>query len=208
MAPTQSGDTLGLSLPPRGTSTEPQPCPTHWHATFAVFIPGTGGSPLRVDFASPRTPNGHPYYDLGSSTAGGDAKMTYALHMHQSGGESSGAQLDQAQWHMEASTCTFVGEALHIVDVDVSNETLRLSGGHTQVTGQSGTFAVTAASPLRSWLQTENGTAWQWSERPWSEVSGHQMRNGEALLVALGSYDDAQVAFMQSQVAAPATRTV
>ncbi|MFO1532366.1 MAG: hypothetical protein ABR562_01495, partial [Thermoplasmatota archaeon] len=100
-APNPPGGTSGIA-----SSTE-RACPDHWHATFAIFLPGPAG-PVRVDFFAPKVPNGVAYYDLATSRSGGDAKMTVALHMHQSGGESSSPAVDAAQWHMEADECTGV----------------------------------------------------------------------------------------------------
>ncbi|MFO1535832.1 MAG: hypothetical protein ABR586_09225, partial [Thermoplasmatota archaeon] len=68
-APLQSDPTtLATTAPPTTagtTSAAPaQECPTHWHATFAVHVPGPNGTLERVDMATPRALNGKAYYDL------------------------------------------------------------------------------------------------------------------------------------------------
>lgn len=185
-------------------STASENCPDpHWHATAAIFLPGM----QRVDFAAPRSVSGMPYYDWDTHLKKeGNPRFSTALHMHQSATspETGSALVGAAQWHMENNgKCVSVENALRILEIDASEDSLTLTGGHEQVTGQSGTFTANATSPLRWWVQAVDGT---WDERTWSEVSGYQLKDGESLLIALGNYDDAQVAQMQSQIPAPISR--
>lgn len=177
----------------------------HWHATFGIFLPGKDGAPERVDFLSPKTPNGLHYYDYNSVGQGGDAQFSPALHMHESGTELVADQYGPAQWHMEQpGKCVTVKQALHIVEADADSSSLNLWGAHEQVPGQSGTFSTNETSQMRFWVETHDGcNAWGWHEWTWNQVKGHQMQWGESLLVALGHYTPEQVTTMQAQIPVP-----
>jgi len=192
--------------PTQGTAFTSQ-CPGHYHVTFALFVPGADGSPTRVDFQSPKTPDGAPYYDLQSAYGGGgDPRMTIGLHMHQQGGEVGAAALGPFQWHMEGG-CVNVEQALAAVEADVDTDGWTLTGGHGQVPGQAGRFQATPDAPLRWFVQAHTDTdTWDWREVPWGTLAGAQMRDGSSLVGALGHYTDAQVQAMESQVPAPSSR--
>ena len=191
------------TLAPRTMAQQQVDC-GHSHVTFAIFLPGEAGEPHRVDFAAPLNTKGRVYYDYAS----GSSRMTLALHMHQTGDEVGNATLGPAQWHMESpGECVQVQEALRLVDVESAVDRLALAGGHTQVEAQRGTFIANATSPLRWWLQSSMPDGeWTWQEKTWDEIRAHELLDGESLLVALGSYSDAQVVTMQAMIPAPISR--
>jgi hypothetical protein len=178
-------------------------CPTHWHATFAVFVPDKAGEPVRIDFGTPKAANGNPYYDLN-----GGAGMGIALHMHLDprSAERGSAALGPAQWHMEGmGQCVSVKSALHIVEVDATATSLHLFGAHAQV-HQDGTWTASGDQRLRYWVESEDKGNWTWHERSWDDVKGYQLKDGESFLAAFGNYSDAQVKAMESQIPAPISR--
>lgn len=188
-----------------------QQCVTdHWHATFGVYIPDEAGNPVRVDFGTPRTPGGLLYYDYSSTNLGGASAFSMTLHMHLTGAEAEGpASLGPAQFHMEQpGKCVGVRRALAIVEVEATSDSLRLFGGHEQVTGQSGTFTADGEKELRYWVQSLDRTTCQygWHERSWSSVRNYQLQDGESLLVALGDYSDADIVRMQGEIPEPISR--
>jgi len=190
-----------------------QACPNpHWHATAGIFIPGPTGQPELVDFSSPRTPDGaHNYYDYTSTQVyHGDPNFSLTLHMHQdaSSAESGPANVGPFQWHMEHDgVCIGVKAALQVLEISATSNSLDLEGAHHQVPNQSGTFTATGNQTLRWFVQSDDGNCdWAWHEWSWDKVKGHQMQDGESLVVALGHYSDAQVQQMEHQVPAPISR--
>jgi hypothetical protein len=189
-------------------SSSGQECPDpHWHSTFGIFVPDEAGQPKRIDFAAPRTDGGLIYYDYNSLARGGNPNFSATLHMHQTGGETGSAALGPAQFHMEQrGKCISVRQALHVVEVDAKEDSLTLTGGHLRV-GQGGTYTASAESPLRWFVQTlDDSCEYRWEERTWSQVRGYQLKDGEALLVALGNYDESQLQSMQAQIPDPISR--
>jgi hypothetical protein len=192
------------AIPTRG-----QECPDpHWHATFAVFLPGEDGSPRRVDFAAPEAEPGLAYYDYDASVRGGAPDFDAAVHMHQGGYEAGPEGLGPAQWHFERKgRCVPVQAALLAVDVEVVDGGLDLTGGHQQVAGQAGRFEPAPGESLRFWVEEDTACGeWEWRETDWAMVRGRQLADGDALLVALGDFTDEQVAEMQDGVPAPMSR--
>jgi hypothetical protein len=184
------------------STTGGQECPGHWHATFAVYVPGPNGAPQLVDMASPRAPNGNAYYDLS-----GGAGMGLAVHMHQSGAEKGSEALGPTQWHFEHDgTCVGVKSALHAVEIDASADSLKLYGGHAQA-HQEHTWEANETAKLRWFVETQVGGNWTWQERTWSEVKSYQLPDGSSLLVTFGNYSDAQVKQMEAQVTPPISRS-
>lgn len=184
------------------SSTGGQECPGHWHGTFAVYVPGPGGQPSLIDMASPKAPNGAHYYDLS-----GGAGMGLSIHMHQSGAERGSEALGPTQWHFEQDgTCVGVKAALHSIEIDATEDSLRVYGAHEQA-NQDRTWKANDTATLRWFVQTLSGGNWTWQERTWSEVKGYQLPDGASLLVAFGNYTDAQVKQMQDRLIAPISRT-
>lgn len=178
-----------------------QECPGHWHGTFAAYVPGEHGEPVQVDMASPRSPNGVPYYDLS-----GAAEMGLALHMHQTGSERGLAAHGPSQWHFEQDgTCVGVKSALHVVEMDATASSLKLFGAHAQV-GQDHTWTANETAKLRWFVETKVDGNWTWEERTFSQVRSFQLPDGAKLLVALGSYTDAQIQQMQGRIPDPISR--
>lgn len=185
-------------------STSGQACPGHWHATFAVYVPGANGQPQRIDMASPVSPNGVPYYDLS-----GAAGMGLAVHMHQSANsmETGSSALGPVQWHFEQDgTCVGVRAALHAIEIDATASSLHLYGGHAQV-HQDGTWTANATARLRFFVETKANGNWTWQERTFDQVKAYQLPDGSSLLVALGNYTDAQIKQMETTLPAPVSRT-
>lgn len=175
------------------SNTKDTGCPDHWHATFGIFVPGAGGSPQQVDFASPRADNGGAYYEMG-----GYSGMTGALHMHQSGGS-----VDPFQLHIESGgVCNGVQETFEHLEARLASDSIRLSGGHAQV-GQDGTWKENETAKLRFWVQGNDGA---WDERSWGEVKGYQLKDGESILVAFGAFSDFQIQNMQKGIPPPVSR--
>lgn len=189
-------------------STSGPPCPDHWHGTFGVYLPGPGGQPERVDLAAPRTASGAKYYDYGSARSGG-AGFSMTLHMHQSGSESGSEALGPSQWHMEGGgKCISIASALRVVNIDPSADSLTLSGAHSQVPGQSGTFSADQNQTLRWQVESlESSTCtWTWKDWTWANVKGHQLQDGERLLVVLGHSNETQMKSLQDQIPLPISR--
>jgi hypothetical protein len=180
-----------------------QACPDpHWHATFKVFVPGTGGQPELVDLATPRHTNGLHYYDLS-----GGAGMGYSIHMHQSGSETGSDALGPTQWHFEeGGVCVGVQKALHAVEIDATATSLKLFGAHAQV-HQDKTYEANATSPLRWFIESNAAGNWTWSEKGFDQVKSYQLKDGESLLVTLGNYSQDQVRQMEAGIPAPISRT-
>jgi hypothetical protein len=179
-----------------------QACPDpHWHGTFAVYVPGAHGEPTLVDIASPRAPNNNAYYDLN-----GGAGMGLAVHMHQSGPEKGSEALGPTQWHFEEDgTCVGVKKALHAVEIDATADSLKLYGAHSQA-HQDHTWEANETAKLRWFTQTNVGGNWTWQEKSWDDVKNFQLPDGASLLVAFGSYTDAQVKHMQDTLIPPISR--
>lgn len=211
MAPSPGVTTSSTGTPP--TPAVPPPssaaCPDpHWHATFAIFLPGPDGSPQRVDFAAPRTADGAHYYDLASAHRGGDPLMDVSVHLHQSGGETGSSDLGPAQVHMESrGVCMSLKATLHVLEADAGPANLTLFGGHAQVAGQSGTWTAAGGATLRFWVESYGADgAWAWKELSYAEAAPRQLRDGERLVVAFGAYTDAHATAMQQAVPLPITR--
>ncbi|MEA3202743.1 MAG: hypothetical protein QOI63_409 [Thermoplasmata archaeon] len=190
-----------VSVHPTPTLAAGPECPGHWHATFAIYVPGAGGQPEVVDMASPRAASGNAYYDLG-----GGAGMGLAVHMHQSGAERGRQDLGPTQLHFEQrGACTGVQAALHVVEADASATSLKLFGGHAQA-HQDRTWTANATATLRWFLQMPEGGNWTWHESGFDQLKAEQLADGASLLVAFGDYTDVQVAAMQASIPAPISR--
>lgn len=171
-------------------------CPDHWHGTFHVYTPNPDGSPHLLDMNLPKDASGRPYYDLGTG------KMRLAIHMHQSGPEQGSAALGPAQLHYEGGVCVGIQTALDVADVGLSEDKLVIAGQHAAV-GQAGTWENGHNGTLRFWLQTVDGT---WTEHDLGDYLGYQVKDGEAMLFAFGTYSNEQVKMMQDSVPAPMSR--
>lgn len=184
-------------------STGGQECPTHWHATFEVYVPGANGKPELIDMASPRAANGGHFYDLN-----GGAGWGLSVHMHQTGSEAgSDPRLYPTQLHYEPQdgSCVGVKSTLHAMEIDADASSLKLFGAHAQV-HQDKTWTVNATDSLHYYLDSKVGGNWTWGEQSWSDLKGHQLRDGESLLVLFGNYTPDQVKQLQAGVPAPMTR--
>ncbi|MEA3137282.1 MAG: hypothetical protein QOJ26_786 [Thermoplasmata archaeon] len=182
------------------TNSHTQDCPGHFHATFGIFIPGDNGSFQKVDFASPRAPNGGAYYDFGN--AGG---FSLSTHMHQSGQEQGSTSLGPSQLHFEpptANTCVPLEDVLQALEADASDSKLVLKGQHSQ-TEQDGTWTNSGDDTLRFFVQDKQGA---WSESKYSSWKGKQIPDGWSFMIAFGHYSDEQVAQMQGTIPAPISR--
>ena len=185
------------------TNKNAQDCPGHFHATFGIFIPGDNGTFEKVDYASPRAPNGGAYYDFGNAPG-----FSLSTHMHQSGAEQGSSALGPSQLHFEpptANTCVPLEDVLDAIDVEVSDSRLELKGsGHAQM-DQDGTWQEPGAGneTLRFFFQDRDG---DWSETPYSSWRSKQLPDGSSILIAFGSYSDAQIEQMKASIPAPISR--
>lgn len=173
-------------------------CPGHWHATFGVFVPDAEGQPVALDFASPIAGNGQRYYQLNV-----DPKMSIAVHMHQSGAEQGNQHVAASQFHYESSgKCIGIKASLATLDVDVTTTSLTVDGAHGLA--QAGTWTEGSSGAVHVYLESQDATskAWAWHEVPASEALGHQPGPGQSFMVAFGSYSEAQITAMESQVPA------
>jgi hypothetical protein len=177
------------------TSTHQPDCPTHWHGTFGVFLPGeeNASQPMEVNFRS-------PYYDISSG------KMPERAHMHQGDGFN--------QMHFEqAGTCVGVKEWMKYVEVRVSSTSIELFGHHADL-GQDGTWKASGSQQMHAWVEAcvgaegpkcEGGT-WTWEERSVKSVLDYQMKDGEKLLLYIGDFTPAQVQQMKDSIHDPVSR--
>jgi hypothetical protein len=169
------------------TSTHTPDCPTHWHATFGVFVPGTDNAsqPEEVNFRS-------PYYDI----SGG--RMPERAHMHQSDGFN--------QMHFEqAGTCVGVQEWMRYVEVRLSSNSIELYGHHADL-DQDGTFKAEGTKTLHAWVETNKDGTWTWEERGVKSVLDYQLKDGEKILVYLGDFTPDQVQHMKDSIQDPVSR--
>ena len=183
---------------------------SHWHATFALFKEGPEGEPVRIDFSSQKTANGNIYYDFDSTRLYGGARaFDLTAHMHQdpNSPETGDGSVARYQLHMEdAGKCTGVRAILRKVDVDAQADKWILTGPHAQV-GQAGTIQATPESPQRWWLQTHDACGvWTWHEKTFDEIRGYQLKDGESIIGAIGSFNETQVKSMQDSVPPPSSR--
>jgi len=188
-------------------------CPDHWHGTFAVFTPTPGATasggfdtPHRIDWNSPTSANGAPYYNYGT-----DQAMSPTVHMHQSGPEQGSAALGPAQFHFEGGgKCIGIQNAFHVVDLSVST-------GHVAVDPNTPLAKANPGGPwndngnhtLHFFLESKDGSGqWVWSEKNFRDYEHYQMHDGESIMLAFGHYSDAQIKDMQSQVPSPSSRVL
>jgi hypothetical protein len=156
---------------------EDRDCPGHWHATFAIYVDGE-----RVRFPQP------PY-----SWDGEGGKLPLSLHMHAP---------DDEQLHFEPRSprCVGVQSALELLDVRIAPGELALSGAHEG--GPHGdAYRDEGNRTLRVFLEPRDGTL---QEAPVAGILGHQLRDGEKMLVAFGSYTPDQVRAMMDAIRDPA----
>jgi hypothetical protein len=168
------------------TNTHQPDCPTHWHGTFAVYVPegGDPSNPQEINFRS-------PYYDISSG-------MPERAHMHQSDGYN--------QIHFEqAGTCVPVEEWMKYVQVRLSSSSIETYGHHAEM-GQGGTWKASGNQTLHTWVEASVDGNWTWQERPVKSVLNYQMKDGEKLLVYIGDYTPAQVQQMEASIHDPASR--
>ena len=182
------------------TNKNAQDCPGHFHSTFGIFIPGENGTFEKVDFATPRAPNGGTYYDFGNAP-----RFSLSTHMHQSGPEQGSSALGPSQLHAEpptANTCVPLEKTLDAIDVDASDSRLELSGGHALV-DQDGTWTASGNETLRFFFQDKDGT---WSESKYSSWDDRQLPDGSSILIAFGDYTDEQIEQMKASIPPPISR--
>ncbi|MHB1261904.1 MAG: hypothetical protein ACYC2H_09345 [Thermoplasmatota archaeon] len=184
------------------TNKNAQDCPGHFHVSFGIFIPGDNGTFEKVDFASPRAGNGGAYYDFGNA-----AGFSLSTHMHQSGAEQGSSALGPSQFHFEpptANSCVPFEDALKAIEVEASNTRLELKGAHAQV-DQDGTWTASGNETLHVYFQDSAGV---WSESSYSAWKGKQLPDASSILLAFGSYTDAQVEQMKASIPPPISREV
>lgn len=182
------------------TNKNAQDCPGHFHSTFAIYIPGENGTFEKVDYASPRAPNGGAYYDFGNA-----AGFALSIHMHQSGAEQGSSALGPSQLHFEpptANTCVALEDALDAIDVKASDSRLELDGAHAQVE-QDGTWTASGNETVHFYFQGKDG---QWSKSKYSDWDDRQIPDGASFLLAFGDYTDEQIQQMQSSIPPPVSR--
>jgi len=150
-------------------------CPGHWHATFAVYIDDE------------RLPFPQPPYSM--DREGGEMPMS--LHMHRP---------NQELLHFEPSSprCVGVGPALRSIDVRLEPGELRLEGAHS-AGPMGGTYRDDGNRTLRVFIEGDEGL----QERPVRDVLGYQLRDGEKLLVAYGSYTQDEVEDLMDRIGEP-----
>src|ERR1051326_2100809 len=168
-------------------------CPGHWHAAFAVFIPGPAradgmDTPVLVDYAKPRADNGKAYYQLGE-----DPLMNLTVHMHQ-GSSPLGASV----LHLEGG-CTPLRQVFAVLETGLSPDGITLSGQHAQA-GQAGTWSANATNGRSLVVRFASNSTWD--AAPPTDPLRHQLQDGETVLVAFGRFDAAQVAGMEAQLPA------
>jgi hypothetical protein len=169
------------------TATHTPDCPTHWHATFGVFVPSASNAsqPEEVNFRS-------PFYDI----SGG--QMPERAHMHQSDGYN--------QMHFEqAGTCVGVQEWMRYVGIKLTSDSITLEGHHADL-GQTGTWKDSGAQTLHVWIESNVGGTWTWQEHSVKSILGYQLKDGEKILVYYGSFSDAQVQQMKASIHDPVSR--
>jgi len=209
-APSSSSACSALAEIFGGCDTASANCPSHWHATFHVYVPGGApgsdgfDSPQRLDWASPTASNGSPYYNYGT-----DPAMSVSVHLHQSGPEQGAAALGPAQFHFEGGgKCVGLQAAFHVID-------LHVSVGHLATTPDSplakanpgGPWDASGRSTLRFFLQAKGSDGkWTWSEKGLGDNVHYQFLDGEATLLAFGHYSDSQLQDMMANVPPPASR--
>lgn len=177
------------------TNTHQPDCPTHWHATFGVFLPGedNASQPMEVNFRS-------PYYDISTG------KTPERAHMHQGDGFN--------QMHFEqAGTCVGVKEWMKYVEVRLSSNSIELFGQHAAL-GQEGTWKASGTQQVHAWVESCvgadgpvcDGGQWTWEERSVKSVEDYQLKDGEKILVYLGDFTPAQVQQMKDSIHDPVSR--
>ena len=184
-------------------------CPGHWHVTLGIYLPAEDGEPKRVDFAAPLAADGvHAYYDFEHSQRRGAPLFAEDFHMHQSGEERNSTWIGASQLHLEwPGKCVSFGDALHRLEVDVSDGGIALHGGHEQVPGQSGTFPGPPASPLAFHFQTKvRDCVWEWTAVHWDDLADRPISDGESYLVVLGNYTTAEIEVMMHEIHVPTSR--
>jgi hypothetical protein len=168
------------------TNTHEPDCPTHWHGTWAVYVP-TGGDPTSPQEINFRT----PYYDISNG-------MPERAHMHQSDGYN--------QMHFEqAGTCVPVDEWMKYVQIRLDSNSIEAYGHHAEM-GQGGTWKVSGNQTLHAWVEANVTGTWTWQERSVKSVLDYQLKDGEKLLVYIGDYTPAQVQQMEASIHDPASR--
>src|ERR1051326_9207458 len=133
------------------TATHTPDCPTHWHATFDVYVPSkdNASQPEQVTYRS-------NYYDI----AGG--QMPERAHMHQSDGYN--------QFHFEqAGTCVGVREAFSYVETKLTSTSLSLTGHHADL-GHAGTWKNNATAHLHVYIDHVSNVTYGANKVP---VSAH-----------------------------------
>lgn len=146
-------------------------CPGHWHATFAVYVEGE-----RVPFPQP------PYL------IAPQGKLPLSMHMHTPSQETLHFEPAQPE-------CLGVKDTMELVDVDLSQSKLTLSGGHEQ-DAFGGTYEESGNKTLRFFTQERDGDM---QEEPWSELRDRQLKDGEKMLIVYGNDTDEEVAaFMEA----------
>lgn len=176
------------------TNTHQPDCPTHWHGTWAVYVP-SGSDPRTPQEINFRT----PYYDISNG-------MPERAHMHQSDGYN--------QMHFEqAGTCVPVQEWMKYVQIRLSPSSVEAYGHHAEM-GQGSTWKASGNQTVHAWVEScvgdkgpdcKNGT-WTWQERSVKSVLGYQMKDGEKLLVYVGDFTPQQVQQMEASIHDPASR--
>ncbi|MES2154994.1 MAG: hypothetical protein V4510_07650 [bacterium] len=204
------GDDGSTGLLPGAQPAAGTECPVHWHATFAVYVPSDRGadpqqdSPRRIDWSTPATSSGAPYYNYGV-----DPFMSINVHMHQSRPEQGAMDLGPAQFHFEGKGhCVGIQTAFAAVDLQVTAASLSIAkSAPLQSSNPQGPWQA-GDRPLRFFLETKlaNGT-WTWAEPDLASHLAYQLKDGEAMLLAFGTYSDDAIATMKDSVPRPISRT-
>jgi hypothetical protein len=169
------------------TSTHQPDCPTHWHATFGIFVPAkdNASQPMEISFRNPA-------YDISTG------HMPERAHMHQGDGYN--------QIHFEqAGTCVGVQEWMKYVEVRLSPSSVETYGHHAEM-GQEGTWRAQGDQKVHVWVEANVTGTWTWQERSVKDVLGHQLKDGDKILVYVGDFAPAQVDQMKASIHDPASR--
>jgi hypothetical protein len=173
-------------------------CPTHWHATFDVYVQDGNGTAQRLSFAAPQ-------FDLNGQTP-------LRAHMHQSDRKN--------QWHFEqGGLCVGVEEALSYIDVNLSPGSVKVEGPVHEAMGQSGTYKADGTHKLVAYVEhvsdrqyEERGAGkvivsetLEWREQSISSILDYQLKDGERVLILHGDYTPEQVEQFKAAMAVPDT---
>ncbi|MHB8634263.1 MAG: hypothetical protein ACYDBQ_09930 [Thermoplasmatota archaeon] len=165
----------------------PPECPGHWHAEQLVYLNGH-----EVNFQD-------PHFYLEGPAQGIRNRMPVSSHMHQN---------IPNEWHFEPSPskCVPLGQANPFIGMDLTPNSLALTGAHAQIplpgtnVTQGGTYPVDATHNLAAYHQ--------WVSQPWAQVNvsvlnGRQLQDGEKVLILYGTYTAADVKALEDAEPSP-----